>query len=79
MSEGIPLPMYCIVGRRPVMAFETPDGGMDIQAFDWDTGEFEREIGYLTTILLGDADHVSEAEFNEHVEELRRELRDQAT
>ena len=61
------------------MAFETPDGGMDIQAFDWDTGEFEREIGYLTTILLGDADHVSEAEFNEKVEQLRRELRDQAT
>jgi hypothetical protein len=56
------------------MAFETEDGGMDVQAFNWDTGEFERDIGYLTTILVGDSEHVSEEEFNAHVERLRREL-----
>jgi hypothetical protein len=79
MSDGIPLPMYCIVGRRPVMAFETEDGGLDVQAFDWKPGEFERDIEYLSTILVGDADHVSEEEFNEHVEQLRRELGDRST
>ena len=74
MSDELALPMYCIVGRRPVMAFETDDGGMDIQAYNWTTGEFERDIGYLTTIMVGDADHVSEAEFAEQVSQLRLEL-----
>jgi hypothetical protein len=73
MSEEIPLPMYCIVGRRPVKAFETDDGGMDIHAYNWETGEFEREMTYLTTILYGDADHVSETEFSEYVEQLRQD------
>jgi len=66
------LPMFCIVDERAVMALLTDDGGMDIQAFNEETGEFERDMSYLTAIVLGDADHVSEAEFVEFVEQLRR-------
>jgi hypothetical protein len=66
--------MYCIVGRRPVKAVPTDEGGMDIQAYNWDTGEFERDMSYLMSITFGDADHVSEAEFLSCVEALRREL-----
>jgi len=75
MSE-LTLPLYCIVGRRPVMAVETAEGGMDIQAFNWQTGEFDRDMSYLTAIMFGDddTDHVEEAEFFERVEALRKEL-----
>jgi hypothetical protein len=42
------LPRYCIVGARPVKAIETEDGGMDILAYDWSTGEFARHMEFLT-------------------------------
>lgn len=73
MSD-LTLPMYCIVGRRPVKAVATDEGGMDIQAYNWDTGEFERDMSYMMSITFGDADHVSEAEFLTCVEALHREL-----
>jgi hypothetical protein len=66
--------MYCIVGERPVVAFETDEGGMDIHVFNWETGALERDMTYLTKILYGDADQVSEAEFTEYVERLRQEI-----
>ncbi len=75
MSE-LTLPLYCIVGRRPVMAVETAEGGMDIRAFNWQTGEFDRDMSYLTAIMFGDddTDHLEEAEFFERVEALRKDL-----
>lgn len=69
------LPLYCIVGDRPVKAIETEDGGMDVLAYDWDTGEFKRAMQYLSKITLGDGeiDYVSEQEFEQYVEQLRQQ------
>jgi hypothetical protein len=66
------LPMYCIVGDRPVKAVSTSDGGMDVLAYDWDTGDFERDLTYLNNIIQGglEVTVVTEAEFNRRVQEL---------
>ena len=70
------LPKYFIVGRRPVKLIKPEAGGMDVLAYDWKTGEFQREMGYLTTVLMGegDVDQVSEQEFSQFVIELQTEL-----
>ncbi len=70
------LPKYFIVGRRPVKLIKPEAGGMDVLAYNWETGEFQREMGYLTTVLMGegDVDQVSEQEFCQLVIELQTEL-----
>jgi len=71
------LPIYAIVGDRPVKAVETKEGGMDVLAFDWKTGEFVREMDYLDTICMPgskDVDFVSEDEFNNRVRELKAKI-----
>jgi hypothetical protein len=67
------LPAYYVVGARPVKTVPTPDGGMDVLAYDWNTGEFRRDMSYLTRITLPDAevDALTEAEFERRVAELR--------
>jgi hypothetical protein len=69
------LPMYCIVGRRPVKLIKTETGGTDVLAYSWETREFQREMSYLTTILMGegDIDYVSEQEFNQFITQLQTE------
>ena len=49
---------------------------MDVLAYNWKTGEFQREMGYLTTVLMGEGnvDQVSEQEFCQLVSELQMEL-----
>ncbi|MBI3181000.1 MAG: hypothetical protein HYZ28_02520 [Myxococcales bacterium] len=71
------LPRYFIVGDRPVKAVLTADGGMDVLAFDWGSGEMVREMGYLTRIMTSDpeVDEVSREEFDEKVRELTGRLR----
>jgi hypothetical protein len=71
------LPRFCIVGARPVKAVPTPDGGMDVLAYDWQTGDFKRDMSYVERIALPDeeVDIVSEEDFNRRVEELRAERR----
>jgi len=66
------LPRYCIVGARPVKAIETEDGGMDILAYDWSTGEFVRHMEYLTRVCLPneEVEVVSQQEFDAHVAKL---------
>jgi hypothetical protein len=73
----VDLPRYCIIGARPVKAVETADGGMDILAYDWSTGEFAREMGYLTRVSLPDeeVDLVSREQFDAYIAELRARLR----
>lgn len=73
------LPKYFIVGRRPVKLIKLEEGGMDVLAYNWKTGEFQREMGYLTTVLMGegDVDQVSEQEFSQLLSELQRELQNQ--
>jgi len=69
----VKLPRYCIVGARPVKAVATPDGGMDVLAYDWETGELKREMSYLVRVTSPDVEVelVSEAEFERRVGELR--------
>jgi len=76
LAMGIDLPIYCVDGSLPIKAVRTEDGGMEILVFDWDTGEFKRDLTYLTVAVWGDSDDVeylSEEEFNSYVAKLRRE------
>ncbi len=72
------LPIYCIIGDRPVKAIQTKDGGMDVLALDWTTGEFQRAMQYTHTVVSPmdeDVEFVNEKQFNETVEKLRREIK----
>jgi len=33
------LPRYCLIGARPVKTIRTEDGGIDVLAYNWETGE----------------------------------------
>jgi hypothetical protein len=69
------LPRYCIVGARPVKLIQTEDGGMSCLAFNWDTGELERDMSMLSRACLpdGEVDIVTEEEFDQTVSRLRDE------
>jgi hypothetical protein len=58
-----------------VRAFRTADGGLDIEAYQWATGEFAREMLLGTQIFMGgtDIDEISAAEFDTAVAALRKE------
>jgi hypothetical protein len=73
----VDLPRYCIVGARPGKAIETEDGGMDILAYDWSTGEFARDMECLTRVSLPDeeVEVVSREQFDAYVAELRAKLK----
>ncbi len=64
---------YFIVGDRPVTFVQLADGGMDVQAYDWDTGGFVRDMSYLTRCIFGhgDIDVVDRVTFEAHVAALR--------
>ncbi|MEO1053735.1 MAG: hypothetical protein AAFX87_24070 [Bacteroidota bacterium] len=73
-TNTLKTPLYCIVGLRPVKAFDTEDGGLDIHAFNWETKAFERHMEYLSVIYFGtqyDVEEVTKEEFDRYVEELR--------
>jgi hypothetical protein len=63
------LPRYFIVGARPVKFIATADGGLDVVAFDWQSGQFVRAMQYLARCTQGDVDidEVDEAGFEAHV------------
>ena len=71
------LPSYYIVGECPVKAIATPDGGMDVLAYDWRTGEVVRNMSFVAKIGFGEGDVevVSAEEFDRRVEELRAQRR----
>lgn len=70
------LPQYCIVENTPVKALSTEDGGMDILAYDWKTGQFCRDLRYTSRIVLGgtDVEQVDEERFNACVAALQAGL-----
>lgn len=70
-------PKFFIVGLRPVKQIPAEGGGFDIQAFSWETGEFERAIEYLTRIMHGDyeVEEVTKQEFDRTVDHLRKQLK----
>ena len=67
-------PRYVIVGLRPACALPTPEGGLDVLVYDWDSGELVRDMSWLS-IVLGhtdkDLDVVSEGEFEDRLARLR--------
>lgn len=67
---------YFTVNDRPVKFVILPDGGMDVLALNMRSGEFERDMGYLTRCVCheGDVDELDEAAFLERVEEIRKGL-----
>jgi hypothetical protein len=72
-AGALELPRYWIVGDRPVKAVPTVDGGMDLLAYDWETGELARSFALLEEVLFPDheVDIVTEEEFDRKIEELR--------
>ncbi|MBM3497416.1 MAG: hypothetical protein FJX74_01990 [Armatimonadetes bacterium] len=71
-------PAYYAVNDRPVKFVPTPEGGLDVLALDLRTGEFERDLSYLSRCLghVGDVDTFpDEATFEAYVETLRARLR----
>ena len=71
------LPRYCIMGARPVKLVKTQEGGMDVLAYQWDTGKFARDMSYMTRAVIGeeDMDIVSLEEFKDVLKGLRRALK----
>lgn len=69
-------PEYYIVGARPVKVVRTEAGGTDCLAYNWETGQFERNLSYLPKVdfMEGEVDSVDEEMFNQQVEKLRSEL-----
>jgi hypothetical protein len=70
------LPLYCIVGDRPVKAIETDSGGMEVMALNWENGNFERDMKYLDRILSGDIEVsvVDKKDFISKVDEIRSKV-----
>jgi hypothetical protein len=70
------LPLYCIIGDRPVKAIETENGGIEVVALHWKSGNFEREMKYLDRILSGDVEVevVDKKDFISKVDEIRSKM-----
>jgi hypothetical protein len=68
---------FYAVNDRPVKLVPTDDGGLDVQVLNMRTGQFERDMSYLSRCLGGEGDvdtFGSEAEFDEYVTEVRAGL-----
>jgi uncharacterized protein (TIGR02996 family) len=68
---------YFIVGARPVRLVPRPDGGLGVEAIDWQTGEMVRATQYLSRVIHGDneVDEVDELEWHRAVAEIRERLK----
>ncbi len=75
---GFKLPLFMIFGRRPVKFIPTPDGGIDILAFDWESGDFKRDLSYLSKFFKHspESEEVTEEEFDLYVKKLINEIRE---
>jgi len=70
------LPLFFIFGKRPVKFISTADGGMDVLAFNWKSGKFERDMSYLSKYFKSspEVEEVNEAKFNSYVKKLIVEI-----
>lgn len=72
--ERFDLPMYFIVGLRPVKFVRTETGDLIVLKLNFQTGEFEPGMEHYSRCLHdmgGDVREVSEADFIQHVERVR--------
>ncbi|MEL6578432.1 MAG: hypothetical protein AAFQ14_01665 [Cyanobacteria bacterium J06621_12] len=67
---------YYTVNDRPVKMMPTEDGGRTVLVLNWQTGEFEADMSYLSRCYNPeqDVDRLSEAKFDQYVSELKREI-----
>ena len=70
------VPQYYVVGNRIVQLLPLENGGMEVLKLDWDTGRFMPGADYLSKVMFGkdEMDKVSEDEFIQQTERMRREL-----
>jgi hypothetical protein len=73
-SGAASLAGFFLVGDRPVKSVVTPDGGLDVLAYDPNTGAFARDMGFLTRITSRNDDtrQVSADAFDAAVQALGR-------
>ena len=72
-----PVAGFYAVNGRPVQLVPTPEGGLDVLALNMRTGEFERDMGYLSRCIIGEGDvHVfpDEAAFLARVGKIRARI-----
>ena len=64
---------FYLVNDRPVKLVGTPDGGLDVLAYDWATGGFTRDMTYLSRVSQpgADVDQLTEQQFEDHVRQLK--------
>ncbi|MEO6954923.1 MAG: hypothetical protein ABI321_24195 [Polyangia bacterium] len=76
MTSKRALPWYYAVNDRPVKMVATSDGGMEVMVLDMKTGEFKRDMSYLSQVSDGgkDVDEFDETAFNRRVESIRKDL-----
>ncbi len=76
-AEQSDLTRYYAVNDRPVKMVATLDNGMDVLALNMRTGEFERDMGYLTKVYdpFADVDILNKEEFEARVASICDELK----
>ena len=68
-------PKYFLYGARPVMLLPCLDGNLESFCYDWASGEFIKDMTYLTrTATAARPCEISEDDFYSVVEQLRNEL-----
>ncbi|PTX63781.1 hypothetical protein C8N46_101387 [Kordia periserrulae] len=70
---------YCKVGDRPVKGIQSKEG-FGVYVFNWETGNFDLDLGYLEKIYFGSMDDVEELtkeEFEIYTKRLRAEFKKQ--
>lgn len=68
----LPQAEYYTVNDRPVKIVPTANGGKTVLVMNWHTGEFERDLSYLSRCYNPeqDVDRLSEEMFEKYVKKL---------
>jgi hypothetical protein len=76
-TSAEPATRYFLVGARPVRLVPRPDGGLGVEAIDWQTGEMVRATQYLSRVIHGgdEVDEATQEEFDRAVAEIRARLK----
>jgi hypothetical protein len=75
MTTDKPYPWFYAVNDRPVKFAETPDGGLTVLVYDFETGELARDMDYLDKPFEPgkDVDQLTEEQFEQLLAKLRSE------
>ena len=78
-KSKLPESEYYSVNDRPVKIVSTVDGGRTVLVMNLHTGEFERDMSYLSRCYNPeqDVERLSETEFEQYVSQLRHNISQQ--